>query len=424
MKIKVTDMAYDDVMALPKEPHEHPMKQSRFFRWLLKTVSVSDLKATHFTVTREGMEKLDADEPALYLMNHSSFIDLKIAATILYPRPFHVVCTSDGFVGKKALMRRIGCIPARKFIADPMMVRDMNYALKALKSSVLMYPEASYSFDGTATPLPESLGKCLKLLKVPVVMIRTDGAFLRDPLYNNLQLRQVDVSAKMTYLLSPEEISKKSVDELNEILKAQFSFDNFRLQKDNRIRITESFRADGLNRVLYKCPVCQTEGEMEGKGIHLTCRHCGKVWELAETGYLASEGGAIFDHVPDWYAWERQCVKADIENGTYRLDADVTIMMLVDSKSLYRVGEGRLIHTPQGFHLEGCGGKLVVDVPPKATYSLYADYFWYEIGDMICIGDNRALYYCFPKGNSDIAAKTRLAVEELYKRVKMKTDGK
>ena len=43
-----------------------------------------------------------------------------------------------------------------------------------------MYPEASYSFDGTATPLPDSLGKCVKLLNIPVVMIKTYGAFARD----------------------------------------------------------------------------------------------------------------------------------------------------------------------------------------------------------------------------------------------------
>ena len=79
------------------------------------------------------------------------------------------------------------------------------FSLKKLKSSVLMFPEASYSFDGTATPLPDSLGKCLKMLGVPVAMIRTYGAFARDPLYNNLKLRQVDVSADVEYLLSPEE---------------------------------------------------------------------------------------------------------------------------------------------------------------------------------------------------------------------------
>jgi hypothetical protein len=50
-----------------------------------------------------------------------------------------------------------------------------------------------------------------------------------------------------------------------------------------------------------------------------------------------------------------------------------------------------------------------------ASYSLYSDFYWYEIGDVICIGDARAQYYCFPQNCGDIVAKTRLATEELYK---------
>ena len=198
------------------------------------------------------MERLGSDEPALFLMNHSIFIDLKIAATVLYPRPFNIVCTSDGFVGKQGLMRNLGCIPTKKFILDTTLVRDMRYAVETLHDSILLYPEASYSFDGTATPLPASLGKLLKMLKLPVVMIKTSGAFLRDPLYNMLQLRKVKVSAVLSYVLSPEEIHAKSAAELNKILTALFTFDNFRDQQEHHICVDEAFRADGLNRVLYK----------------------------------------------------------------------------------------------------------------------------------------------------------------------------
>ena len=79
------------------------------------------------------------------------------------------------------------------------------------------------------------------------------------------------------------------------------------------------------------------------------------------------------------------------------------------------VGEGHLSHTTEGFRLTGCEGKLDYSQVPQASYSLYADYFWYEIGDMICIGDKDALYYCFPKDKTIPVAKARLATEELFK---------
>ena len=419
MKIKVTDKSYKEVMALPREEHRKPLKPSIFFRTLLKLLSSADLKATNFHCRSIGMERLGADEPCLILMNHSSFIDLKIASTILYPRPFNIVCTSDGFVGKEWLMRHLGCIPTQKFVSDLGLVRDMLYTVKELHSSVLMYPEASYSFDGTATPLPESIGKCVKMLGVPLVMIRTYGAFARDPLYNGLQLRKVDVSADMEYLLSPQEIAKASTAEINTLLAERFSFDNFRDQQEQQIRITEPFRADGLNRVLYKCPHCGNEGAMTGKGTTLTCNSCGKTYLLTETGFLeAQEGETEFSHIPDWYRWERSCVRQELLDGSYRLDIPVRICMLVDSRSIYRVGEGRLIHTREGFHLSGCEGKLDYRQKPTSSYSLYSDYFWYELGDMICIGNSKALYYCFPTGQQDVVAKTRLAAEELYKLTK------
>lgn len=155
---------------------------------------------------------------------------------------------------------------------------------------------------------------------------------------------------------------------------------------------------------------------MVGKSTKIICKNCGSTYELTEYGYLkALKGKSEFTHVPDWYKWERQCVREEIENGTYLLDVPVDICMMVDTKCVYRVGTGRLVHTKEGFHLTGCDGKLDYKQKPSSSYSLYSDYFWYEIGDVICIGDNKVLYYCFPKDAGDIVAKTRLATEELYK---------
>ena len=419
MKIKVINKKYEDVLALPKAKRFKPMKQHMFFRLILRIVSSFDLWATHFKCHKIGMEKLGKDEPCLVLMNHSSFIDLEIVSTVMFPRRFSIVTTSDAFVGLYWILRLIGCIPTKKFIADTNLIRDMIYAVKELKSSVVMYPEASYSFDGTATPLPDSIGRLVKMLGIPVVMIRTYGAFSRDPLYNGLRRRKVDVSADMKYLLSAKEVAEKSAQDIGDIINQEFTFDNFKWQQENQIAIREQFRAEGLNRVLYKCPHCLTEGQMVGKDSVICCNHCGKQYELTEYGFMRAENGETeYDHIPDWYNWERACVRKELEDDTYRLNVAVDICMMVDAKSIYRVGEGVLEHSKEGFHLTGCEGTLDYYQKPLASYSLYSDYYWYEVGDVISIGDSNALYYCFPKDCGDIVAKTRLATEELYKIVK------
>ncbi|MBE5884407.1 MAG: 1-acyl-sn-glycerol-3-phosphate acyltransferase [Lachnospiraceae bacterium] len=416
MKIRTKQKSFQEVMAMPPMKHRKPLRPTILFRTLLRLLSIFELTATHFKYRDIGMEKLGKDEPCLILMNHSSFIDLQIAATIFFSRRFNIVCTSDGFVGKEWLMRCLGCIPTRKFVSDSVLVRDMVYAVRKLKCSILMYPEASYSFDGTATTLPESLGKCVKLLGIPVVMVRTYGAFARQPLYNNLHRRKVRVSADVEYLLSSEDIVSKSADEINELLRERFSFDNFKWQQENQIKIADKNRAEALNRVLYKCPHCMQEGKMVGQGITIICESCGNGYELTEYGYLEPLQEEVkFTHIPDWYQWERECVRKELEEGTYYLDVPVEICIMADTRSIYKVGKGRLTHSVEGFTLTGCDGQLHYEQKPSASYSLYSDYYWYELGDIICIGDNNRLYYCFPEGESDVVAKTRLAAEELYK---------
>lgn len=413
MKIKTKRLSYEEVMALPRPKHRNPLKPLFLLQLVVRILAIFDLFPTKFTFQKHGMDKIGKKEPCLILMNHSSFIDLKIASRIFFPKRYGIVCTSDGFVGKNWLMRLLGCIPTQKFVSDITLVRDMEYMLKKKKVSVLMYPEASYSFDGTATPLPRKMGVLLKKLNVPVVTVITQGAFARDPLYNCLQKRKVTVRADVTCLATAAEIKEMSVAQLDELLDKAFSFDNFRYQQENQIPITEPFRADGLNRILYRCPHCHTEGQTVGKGITLTCQSCGKVYTLDELGYLTAEDAA-FTHIPDWYAWQRKQVQQELEDGSYRLERNVEIGMLVNTNALYMVGSGKLVHDENGFRLTGCDGKLDYSQGALACYSLYADYYWYEIGDVICIGNKDCLYYCFPEGG-DVVAKTRIATEELYK---------
>lgn len=421
MKIKTRKMSYEKVMKLKRPKDTLPFKPLFILRLIIRILAIFDLVKTNFKYTTHSMEKIK-DEPVLILMNHSSFIDLKIVSKIFFKKPYSIVCTSDAFVGKPLLMKLLGCIPTRKFTSDPTLIKNIQYMLKEKKTSVLMYPEASYSFDGRATALPRRLGRLLKFLDVPVVYIQTHGAFSRDPLYNGLRLRKVNVSADVTCLLTKEDIKEKSVKELDQILDDAFSFDNFKWQQENEIKINEPFRAEGLNRILYKCADCGEEGVMKSNGTKLVCTNCNKSYELNEYGFLvADDSNTTFSHIPEWYNWQREEVKKEIEANTYKLDVEVEIGVMVDYKAIYMVGTGRLIHDKNGFSLTGCGGKLNYTQKPLSSYGLYADYFWYEIGDVICIGNEDALYYCFPK-SADVVSKTRLATEELYKMLKNKKE--
>lgn len=415
MKIKHKSLSYEKAMAQKPYKRKKPHRPDMLFRTAMRVLSAFELRKTRFKYEKIDMEKAGKG-PYLILMNHSSFIDLKIASAIFYPMPYCIVTTVDAFVGKGWLMRALGCIPTQKFVGDFSLISDIHCALHEKNTSVLMYPEAGYSFDGCSTALPQRLGLLVKKLGVPVVTVMTDGAFLYDPLYNYLQTRRVKVTAKVKCLFSAEEVASLPVAELDAGIEQAFAFDNFKNQYESGTEVSEKFRADGLHRILYRCPECETDFCMEGKGTTLKCKKCGKEYELSKLGRLtATEGETRFAHVPAWYHWQRECVRRSLEDGTYRLDTDVEIGVLTNFRSVYMIGKGRLVHDGDGFHLTGCDGKLDYSQSPLSSHGLNADLYWYEMGDVICIGNKERLYYCFPSEQNGNVTRARLAAEELYK---------
>ncbi len=414
MKIKIRNTSWEKLESLPKIPYHKPLPPLFLLRLLIRALSIPQLLETRFSYEDLRGDRKE-EGPYLILMNHSSFLDLKMASKILFPHPYAIVSTTDAFIGKSLLMRLIGCIATQKFVTDAGLVLTMMRLIKKQKRSVLMYPEAGYSFDGRATRLPRKLGGLCKRLGVPVLFIRSDeSGFLRDPLYNGLRNRKVKVRATLSCLFTREELKTKSIDELDGVIDEAFSFDHFRAQREKGVRVTEGFRAEGLERILYRCPHCEKDGVMKGSGTHLTCTACGKDYELTETGVLACVNGeGAFDHVPDWVDYQRECVKKELADGTYGFELPVSVYTICDHKALYRVGKGTLSHNRKGFTLVSDDGSFTYKQDPYSSYSLNVDFFFYEIGDMISVGTKDRLFYCFPDVPFPVH-KARLAAEELY----------
>ena len=121
----------------------------------------------------------------------------------------------------------------------------------------------------------------------------------------------------------------------------------------------------------------------------------------------------------DNFAWQRDN-KVSVDEP-FRADGLHRILykIQVNLDSVCNIGKGRLVHNLDGFRLTGADGKLDYKQSPVFTHTLYSDYYWYEIGDVIGIGDNEFSYFCFPKENVSVT-KARLATEELYKKKKIR----
>ena len=118
----------------------------------------------------------DVQAPYLLLSTHGSMVDLHVMMSVTEPYPANNVMTLEGFRDyTNPLMRHLGVLGTRKFITDIHLVKNIKYCVDKLKTVFVMYPEARYSLEGCDSYLPDSLGKMVKVLKVPVVVICLHG---------------------------------------------------------------------------------------------------------------------------------------------------------------------------------------------------------------------------------------------------------
>ena len=98
-------------------------------------------------------------------------------------------------------------IATRKFTTDVHLVKSIRKVLQ--RGDILaMYPEARYSPCGTRAFLPDSLGKRVRMNKVPVVAVVHHGNHLYAPFWNFRNKRKVPLHTTMKLILTPERIER------------------------------------------------------------------------------------------------------------------------------------------------------------------------------------------------------------------------
>lgn len=397
-------------------------KPKRVSWWLRPIMWIASFPVTWLHRTRIKKVNMEGvKRPYLLLCNHNAFYDFMVAIKATFPNQAYYIVAIDGFVGigglLQWLMARVGCIPKRKFTNDTRLVRQLR-EIKDHNKVVAFYPEARYSLCGTNAILPPSLGKLVKLLKLPVVTLITQGNHINSPFWHTGD-RLIKTEATMKQILTVEDIEKMDYNQILEVIDREFQYDDFAWQRDNQIRMTKKTRAEGLHKVLYQCPHCGKEYRMASEGAHLWCKECGHRWWMNEYGQLeATEGETLFCHIPDWYEWERENVRKEVTAGTYSLDVKADVRSLPHPKSFMEMGEARLIHNMDGFLLTGefDGMNYSLNLPAPQRYSIHIEYDYRKWKrDCVDLSTLTDTMFVFPQGEDFSVTKISLATEELYK---------
>lgn len=377
-------------------------------------ISFPDLKKRGFVLTKINMEGIRG--PYLLLVTHSSMVDFNVMLKATHPQRVNNVMTLEGFhTYTEPLMRSLGVIGTRKFITDTNLIRNIKYSIEKLKNIFVLFPEARYSLDGCTSYLPDSVGKMSKLLGVPVVVLRIHGNFVTCPQWNKIN-KKTYVEAEMEQIITAEEMKQLKPDQINARIRESFRYDDFKWQAEHKVLIDHPKRANGLHALLYKCPACKTESQMESEGTELWCGCCKKRWHMDEYGKLhALTGETEFEHIPDWSNWERECVRKEIEDGTYYFEDTVRIETLPGSRKFYKQGVGTLIQTPTGTTLRcTCyGEEYTLTRSAKNLESMHIEYDYLGRGDCVDISLPDESFWCY-LSRRDAITKLSFATEEIH----------
>lgn len=395
-----------------------PIRQPMFFTWLIWLLSKMMLINKKHKVEKINMEGLKP--PYILLSNHMAFIDFELVALGTHPKKVNNVVNIDGYYKRPWFMEWIGSICTRKFTNDIHLVKSIKKVLE--RGDILcMYPEARYTPCGTSSFLPDSLGMLVKSCRVPLVIALHRGNHLHSPFWNVNNKRKLPLHTTLTKVLTPEEIDELSVEQINEIIKTNMTYDDYAYQKENGILIKEKRRAEGLHKVLYQCPACKTEFKMDSCGTEIFCTHCGKRWNLNEDGTLSALSGETeFSHVPDWYNWEKEQVEAEVKNGTYRFEDTVEVYSQPGCWKFEPLGQAKLTHDPEnGFILEGVynGAEYKIQRKPLQINSLHVEYDFPHIKPIrqcFDISTETDSFYCYPTTAKNVVTKLAFATEAIY----------
>ena len=356
--------------------------------------------------------------PYILISTHASMLDFYMALCITFPHKPYWISTVEEFIPRFFIFRRIGVLAKRKFTNDPKAALRYLEVLKK-KKILIIYPEARYSFDGENERIDKSIGRFAKQANVPVVLIKGHGNYLWCPQWSDRKSRKVSsIQSDVYVLVDRNELDSLSAEDIQERIEENYDMSEENWMKENNILINYPYRAEGLERILYKCPHCGTEFEMSSEGTQLKCNHCGATYEYLENGQLVNTNGDTkFDLISKWYKWEKEEVKKEVLNGTYHFEDEVRVEKLMGAGIGFVPLEGKYFLThdiKEGITAKGVDNDFIFKRSSLQSYAIHIEYNYEDRGAFLELADAHDTYFIYPLTKADHLTKIHFAVEHIY----------
>ena len=290
----------------------------------------------------------DLKPPYLVVAGHCSWLDYLITSVSMYPVRMNFVGAYNFFRSKllKIAFEWMGVIPKHQFTSDVGAIRKIRYCI-GQKRVVALFPHGCLSNEGRPGGFAVfGIAKLIRLLKVPVVAIRTDGGYLTRPRWSGSS-RYGRMETKITPILSSEEIDNLSNNEIYHRVIDAIHFDDYTWQRANKVPFRSNRPAEGVEYVLYKCPGCKHEFTLRSNRNRVYCLKCGYAVRMNEYQMFEAESPdpVLFDGIDRWYDFQKAYLDEEIQIPSFELQASTELKFAEPGKYGYQhqgFGELRL----------------------------------------------------------------------------------
>ncbi len=254
------------------------------------------------------------DQPWVVLGNHASYFDAPIMTIAFFPKRIHYVM-SNSFMATwwgALIIKILQQIPKSQFFVEAKSVIAMKRAVAA-GASIGLYPEGRMALTGRLGYVAPSVGKLVKSFGIPVVIVKEEGVSLGRPLWTK-EKRRGPIEVQCRLLLTREEIAGQTAEEVYQKIIQALDYNDHQWQLEKGAAYKSSRPAEGLEKLLHRCPACGQDFVMLSQGESLICGHCGFTVQMTGHNRLQPAAGFAWPgealaSIPLWYDWQGACLK-------------------------------------------------------------------------------------------------------------------
>lgn len=275
----------------------------------------------------------------LLLSNHLSAYDFVYFALAMKGAPLNYVVAENMMYSTPifaTLIKSYHAITKKQYFADFQCIKSIKRNLDA-GVSVLICPEGKVAADGVTGTIPPSIAKLAKWLGYPIGYLKLQGAGIARPKWaHNLRSGKVEVECDMLY--DEKQVKELSKEEILEGIESALAHNEHKWQIENEVVFNGKTYAEGLHRLLYKCPKCGEEFCMHTSDDRIICDKCGNEVVYSHSGKLipANENSVCKERIDEWCEDQRECVREEVQNPDFAISNEVDLFVENEKSNGYR----------------------------------------------------------------------------------------